>query len=572
MPSPAPRSPEPLETVLRERFGHAGLRPEQARAIEALLAGRDVLLILPTGGGKSLCYQLPALLVDGPTLVLSPLIALMEDQVRALVGRGIRAACVHSAQSAGERRRHLARYAAGELQLLYATPERLRSPGFLELVQARPPARLAIDEAHCISAWGQDFRPDYWQLGLARERLGRPPTIALTATATPATQADIVARLGLRDPLLVRGPLDRPNLFLAASVHADADERRAALLERLDGLPGPGIVYLTLIRTLEALAGELSRRGREVLVYHGDLPAAERRRMQARFMDSQNALVLATNAFGLGIDKAGIRFVLHGELPRCLEAWTQEFGRAGRDGRPAWVELFAAQEDLSVAQGFIGWANPDQDAILRVHQALRDRRERLPDLDAEELSRLCFGSRRADGRLATCLAWLEALGVISGRLEERSLRLLQELDPARVPEHFRGPEKQRRELSALLSMWQLAGSSTTCRRRSLAEAFEGAAPEGPCGACDVCAEGPAWRAAVGLLAHGAPAPRDWERGEYERGDWLRIDGGRLAWVVEVQRLGPDPLLLVEDADGRERWRLRPKRRRVERLDGPPAGA
>jgi ATP-dependent DNA helicase RecQ len=294
--------------------------------------------------------------------------------------------------------------------------------------------------------------------------------------------------------------------------------------------------------------------------------------MQARFIESQNALVLATNAFGLGIDKPNIRFVLHGELPRCLEAWTQEFGRAGRDGGAAWVELFATQEDLSVAQGFIGWANPDQDAILRVHQALREQRERLPDLDAEELSRLCFGSRRADGRLATCLAWLEALGVISGRLEERSLRFLEELDPARVPEHFRGPEKQRRELTALLSMWQLAGSRATCRRRSLAEAFEGAAPEAPCGACDACAEGAPWRAEKGLVAHEAPAKGDWERGEYERGDWLRVDGGRLALVVEVQRLGPDPLLLVEDADGGERWRLRPTRRRVERLDRPPPGA
>ena len=568
MSSPAPQA---LETVLRKRFGHAALRPEQARAIEALLAGRDVLLILPTGGGKSLCYQLPALLLEGPTLVLSPLIALMEDQVRALEARGIAAACVHSAQSAGERRQRLGRYAAGALELLYATPERLRSPGFLELLDARPPVRLAVDEAHCISAWGQDFRPDYWQLGQARERLGRPATIALTATATPATEADIVARLGLEDPLRVRGPLDRPNLFLSAAAYSDADERRAALLERLDGLPGPGIVYLTLIRTLESLAGELERRGREVLVYHGDLPPAERRRMQARFMQSDNALVLATNAFGLGIDKPNIRFVLHGELPRCLEAWTQEFGRAGRDGQPAWVELFAAPEDLSVAQGFIGWANPDQDAFLRVYQTLREQRERLPDLDAEELSRLCFGSRRADGRLATCLAWLEALGVIAGRLEERGLRLLGELEAERVPEHFRGREKERRELTALLSMWQLAGSRAVCRRRSLAEAFAGELPQAPCGACDVCTEGGAWRRSRGLESGPERAPRDWSRGEYERGDWLRVDGRQLVSVVEVQRLGPDPLLLVESADSGERWRLRPKRRQVERLAGPEPG-
>lgn len=573
-----------IQHVLRERFGHQQLRPEQARAVDALLAGRDVLLILPTGGGKSLCYQLPALLLERPCLVVSPLIALMEDQVQALKARGIAATFVNSSLSAAERERRLSGFAAGRYQLLYVTPERFRNPAFQETLARQPLGLLAIDEAHCISAWGQDFRPDYWQLGARREALGSPPTIALTATASAATEADIIRQLRLDQPERIRGALDRPNLFLAAGVYPDDHERRQALIERLLELPGPGIVYLTLIKSLESLAEDLRRRGLSPLVYHGDLSADERRRMQQRFMASPEALVLATNAFGLGIDKANTRFVLHGELPRTLEAWTQEFGRAGRDGAPAWVELFAAQQDLAVAQGFIQWANPDLDAFRRVYQALESQAQRLPDLDAEELARLAFGSRRSDGRIQTCLAWLETLGVVTGRLEERNLRLVQALDPSQLPEHFSALDKQRRELTQLLDMWRLAQQPSQCRRLTLAQAFGGPLPDGPCGTCDQCAEGSLWRREHGLItkterASAAEAPTsgvlasagDAPRAAWERGDWVRIDGRHLGLVVEVERLGSDPLLIVEDPVDLRRRPLRPKKRQVERLEGPPPG-
>jgi ATP-dependent DNA helicase RecQ len=574
MPTPEKSSVDParVEQVLRERFGHDSLRPEQARAIRALLAGQDVLLILPTGGGKSLCYQLPALLLDQPTLVVSPLIALMEDQVAGLRARGIPASFVNSSLSAAEREQRLKAFAAGDLRLLYATPERFRSPAFRAALAAQPLGMLAIDEAHCISAWGQDFRPDYWQLGAQRAALNCPPTIALTATASAATEADIVTQLGLRSPERIRGALDRPNLFLAAQAYADDHGRRQALIQRLLGLPGPGIVYLTLIKSLESLAEELRRQGLEPLVYHGDLGADERRRMQQRFMASDQAVVLATNAFGLGIDKANTRFVLHAELPRNLEAWTQEFGRAGRDGAPAWVELFAAQQDLAVAQGFIQWANPDHDAFLRVYQALESQKERLADLDAEELTRLAFGARRSDGRVQTCLAWLESLGVLSGRLEERSLTLLRPLELERLPRHFGALDKQRRELTALLDIWRLAQQPSECRRISLARAFGGAAPTGPCGSCDQCTPGDLWRQSRGLTRLTATAVQSAEpRSSWERGDWVRIDGRFLGQIVQVERLGSDPLLIVEDPIDLRRRSVRPKRRQVERLSGPPPG-
>ncbi|MCA9000829.1 MAG: ATP-dependent DNA helicase RecQ, partial [Planctomycetes bacterium] len=396
------RDPEVLG-ALRDRFGWQQYRGFQEQAIDGVLAGRDGLLTLPTGGGKSLVYQLPAVVLPGLTLVVSPLIALMQDQVQALKSRGIRAEFVNSTLSRGQRLERLDAACRGDLDLLYVTPERFRSPDFLEREGRMNVVLMAVDEAHCVSQWGHDFRPDYSRLAGVRARLGNPPTVALTATATPQVAEDIVQSLGLRDPWVLRAGIERNNLYLASHQVFTREERLEHLVARIGSLSGPGIVYSALIKDLEELHVELRRRGIESLVYHGRLSVEERKSMQTRFMESPDALVLATNAFGMGIDKAGIRFVLHAQIPRTLEAWTQEVGRAGRDGEASFCELVYLEEDLAIQQNFIQWANPDLEYLVGVYEVLRGWGERLQAKDLDDLRGELLVKERRDGRIGIVL-------------------------------------------------------------------------------------------------------------------------------------------------------------------------
>lgn len=570
-------SAEPIDLarardVLRERFGHADFRGRQAEAVAAVLAGRDVLLTMPTGSGKSLAYQLPALLLDGLTLVISPLIALMQDQVEALRARDIRAAFVNSSLDAPARRARLEAAARGDLALLYVTPERFRSADFQAVLPRLRVVRLAVDEAHCASQWGHDFRPDYSRLAEYRARLGAPPCLALTATATPAVADDIVRLLGLREPLVIRTGIERPELFLAATRVHLAEEKLELLTERVSAIDGPGIVYSTLIRDLEALHDELRRRGIGSLVYHGKLSAEERRAMQARFMEGRREVVLATNAFGMGVDKADIRFVLHAQVPRTLEAWTQEVGRAGRDGRPSWCELLFFEEDLAIQQGFVEWANPSREYLLSVYETLRGWGERLAAKDLDDLRDELLVKNRADNRVAVCLKWLEVLGVTRGSFETRDLELVRELDPAELPEVVGSPAKRRHDLEGLLAMARFAGGHELCRRASLAEHFGLPAPEGPCGACDVCTDPTAWRAQH-LSAREGPLQAQTPRQDgWRRGDWVRVAGRHLGRVVSVQGRGRGLRLVVESTDDLQRRTIDPRRGRVERIEPGPSDA
>jgi ATP-dependent DNA helicase RecQ len=558
--------------VLRERFGHADFRGQQAEAVAAVLAGRDVLLTMPTGSGKSLAYQLPALLLDGLTLVISPLIALMQDQVEALRARGIRAAFVNSSLDAPARRARLEAAARGDLALLYVTPERFRSADFQAVLPRLRVVRLAVDEAHCASQWGHDFRPDYSRLAEYRARLGSPPCLALTATATPAVADDIVRLLGLRDPLVIRTGIERPELFLAATrVHLE-EEKLELLTERVSAIDGPGIVYSTLIRDLEALHDELRRRGIGSLVYHGKLSAEERRAMQTRFMEGSREVVLATNAFGMGVDKADIRFVLHAQVPRTLEAWTQEVGRAGRDGKPSWCELLFFEEDLAIQQGFVEWANPSREYLLGVHETLRGWGERLAAKDLDDLRDELLVKNRADNRVAVCLKWLEVLGVTRGSFETRDLELVRELDPAELPEVVGSPAKRRHDLEGLLAMARFAGGHERCRRASLAEHFGLPALEGPCGACDVCDDPLTWRTQH-LSARDEPLQAQTPQQDgWCRGDWVRVAGRHLGRVVSVQGRGRGLRLVVESTDDLQRRTIDPRRGGVERIKPGAGGA
>ena len=523
--------------ALRERFGHDAFRGRQAEAIDGVLAGRDVLLTMPTGWGKSLAYQLPAIVLEGTTLVVSPLIALMKDQVDALESRGLAATFVNSSISSGERKRRLAATARGDVDLLFVTPERFRSPTFLEILPQLPIRRMAVDEAHCISHWGHDFRPDYSRLGHYRALLGDPPVIALTATATPDVADDIIRLLRQRDPLVIRTGIERPNLFLAArSVH-DKDEKLDAIAERIRAIDGAGIVYAALIKDLEAMHAALRHRGIECLVYHGKLSPEERRDMQERFMASDRDVVLATNAFGMGVDKADIRFVLHAQVPRTLEAWMQEVGRAGRDGKPSFCELLYLEEDVAIQSNFIKWANPSLEYLLGVYETLRSWGERIQTKDVDDLRAELLHKERHDNRVQICLNWLEVLRVTEGSFETHDLALVGDVPLDQLPPFLRTGEKRQHDLESLLQMVQFAGDHETCRRVHLARHFAIESVEPSCGACDACTPTDPWIAERAALRR-PPAKSDPVAGPdrapapFQRGDWVRIRlaNGRDGWV------------------------------------------
>jgi ATP-dependent DNA helicase RecQ len=333
-----------LADLLRRTFGFAELRPAQRPIIEAALAGRDLLAVMPTGGGKSLCYQLPALVLRQPTVVVSPLIALMRDQVSALKALGIGAASLNSAEDAATRREAVDGLADGSLLLLYTSPERLMMPGTLDLLRQGGVRRIAVDEAHCVSQWGHDFRPEYRGIGKVSEALGGIPVSAFTATADPATRGDIIAQLFQRTPEVFVHSFDRPNLFLAA---APKTNRTRQVLAFVAGRRGQsGIIYCSTRKRTEELAEALKGEGLTALPYHAGLPADVRARNQDRFLKEDGIIMVATVAFGMGIDKPDVRFVVEADLPKSIEAYYQEIGRAGRDGLPAETLMLYGLEDI----------------------------------------------------------------------------------------------------------------------------------------------------------------------------------------------------------------------------------
>jgi ATP-dependent DNA helicase RecQ len=387
--------------VLRARFGFADFRPGQLRAVRAALAGRSALVVLPTGGGKSLCYQIPALILDGLAVVVSPLISLMQDQVGAARSRGIWAAALTSASSAAERQRVIDDVSGGGLKLLYLAPERLMNGEVIGVLRRAGPSLLAVDEAHCVSEWGLDFRPAYRRIGLARLALGRPPTLALTATATRVVRDDIVEslRLGLVERIV--GSFDRPNLFLAARHMRDEEERRDALLAMLRPFRGPTLVYVPSRRLAERWARSLGNAGVVAAPYHAGLEHSVRRGIQQQFLADRLQCVVATTAFGLGIDKADVRRVIHLGLATSLEAYYQEAGRAGRDGKPARCEVLWTKGDLKLLRMIV----PDDrrlDPLLRYVTAFGCRRAQLLAHFGERMRR-CGGCDR-------CVKWKRWFG------------------------------------------------------------------------------------------------------------------------------------------------------------------
>ena len=356
---------DPLE-VLRRVFGFEAFRGHQRAAIDAVIAGRDALVLMPTGAGKSLCYQVPALVRPGVAVVVSPLIALMQDQVAALAQNGVRAAALNSAMDGRERAHAEQAMRAGRLDLVYVAPERFAAPGFLDVLERTPLALFAIDEAHCVSQWGHDFRPDYRRLAVLAERFPGVPRIALTATADAETRADIARELRLEEARRFVSGFDRPNIRYRV---APRRQRVRQLLAYLAGRQGEaGIVYCMTRKRVEQVAEELNRAGIPALAYHAGLEAEERAARQARFVASDDAVMVATIAFGMGIDKPDVRFVAHLDLPKSLEAYYQETGRAGRDGLPAEAWMLYGAGDVTLLGRFIDDSDASQ-AQKRVERA-----------------------------------------------------------------------------------------------------------------------------------------------------------------------------------------------------------
>jgi ATP-dependent DNA helicase RecQ len=372
--------------ALLKHFGFIDFREGQAEVITAVLNGENAVVVMPTGGGKSLCFQLPALMIDGVTLVVSPLIALMKDQVDQLAARGIPTTFINSSLSYSEVNRRLSEIRRGAHKLVYIAPERFRSEAFTEAIAEVKVRLFAIDEAHCISHWGHDFRPDYLRLKEAAERLGTPQIIALTATATPQVRADISEQLGLVDPRVFVAGFDRPNLALRV-LHVATEKEKIATLKNLSAAStGSGIIYTATRKSVEQVTAKLKLAGLSVEAYHGGMDEGERTRAQESFMRGDTRAIVATNAFGMGIDKSDIRFVAHFHLPGSIEAYYQEVGRAGRDGMDANCVMLFNYADTRTQQFFIEGSNPPPDLIGRVYMEIARAGDGRTDKTARDIA------------------------------------------------------------------------------------------------------------------------------------------------------------------------------------------
>lgn len=475
-----------LETL--QTRGLPPLREPQRRAMEQLCAGRNLLLVWPTGSGKSLCYQLPALALEPPAmaLVISPLIALMDDQTAKARAQGWPVTCVHSGLARGERERRLKAVEGGRIRLLYVTPERFRQAEFGALMSRLNISLMAVDEAHCISQWGHDFRPDYSRVGDIRRSVGGPQVMALTATATREVQADILKQLdmGEQSSVLWEG-VERPNLYLAADEFEHEDEKLPALRSWLERTEGPKIVYFTLIATLKRVADQVAAWGFDADHYHGDMEDGRRRRSLGRFLSGEGQIMLATPAFGLGVDKPDIRGVLHFEVPGSIEAYYQEVGRAGRDGGPSFCRLLYAQNDLETQMRFIETLTPDPDYVNGVYKLLVSWKDRLNVTTLDDLRAQLSFKNKKDFRLETALSFLDRWEVI--RFPQRRLdrvEFVRPLGPEDLqPEMWRARRVQLQKKLLNLVQW-FRGSG--CRKVGIYTYFGWHESLADCGYCDRC--------------------------------------------------------------------------------------
>jgi RecQ family ATP-dependent DNA helicase len=472
-----------IQRTAREVFDWRQLRPGQGEAMDHLLQGRDVLVVMPTGSGKSATYQIPAQLLDGPTIVISPLIALQRDQMLSLAERNAGGAVVvNSAQRAGSSESSLEQIRAGKAEYVFLSPEQLAKPDVVDRLIAARPSLIAVDEAHCVSAWGHDFRPDYLQLGRVIERLGHPPVIALTATASPPVREDIVAVLGLRDAQQIIRGFDRPNISLRVRRFSDEAAKRRALVQDATGRSGLGLVYVATRRDATAYAKELSAAGLRAEAYHAGMKASERERVHTLFSEDGVDVVVATSAFGMGIDKPNVRYVLHSAPPESPDSYYQEIGRAGRDGEPAEAVLYYRSEDLGLRRFFAG-GKPDEEMLHRLAALLHQHDGAVTARALRDT--LGIGASKLTG-LVNLLQHTKAVEV-----NDRGDLRYAERGPApdeATADAMEIDESRRRVDDSRIDMMRGYAETTACRRRYLLEYF--GEPHAPtCDNCDNCVAG-----------------------------------------------------------------------------------